>query len=303
MELIATAESERQAEMLLDAGVDTLYIGEDEFGLRLPHSFSQAEVKELTETAHRAGKKVYVAVNAIMHNDRIRKVVPYLEFLQDVGVDAITVGDPGVIHLMRKQDIRIPFIYDAQTLVTSARQINFWVKRGATGAVLARELTFEEIQNIQAQTAVPLEVQVYGATCIHQSKRPLVSNYLSFTGQKRDTTKGLYVAELKQPDFHYSIYEDVNGTHIFEAKDLNLMPYLGDLAEAGLTVWKLDGIFTPGEAFVAIARLFAEAKAAIQAGEWTQEKMESLNRQLEELHPKERSLGTGFFLKHASEVN
>lgn len=81
-----------------------------------------------------------------MHNDRIKTVIPYLKELEKITVDEITVGDPGVIHLMKKNDIKLSYIYDAQTMVTSANQINFWVKRGAKGAVLAREIPYEELE-------------------------------------------------------------------------------------------------------------------------------------------------------------
>lgn len=181
IELTATAESVDQAKALVNAGVDTLYIGEEQFGLRLPTAFSLDEIKEITSFAHIHNKRVCVAVNAIMHNEQIEEVIPYLEFLQQIGVDAITVGDPGVIHLLKKHDIEIPYVYDAQTLVTSAKQVNFWAKRGAVGAILAREITFEELKSIRSQVTVPVELLVYGATCIHHSKRPLIENYFNFT--------------------------------------------------------------------------------------------------------------------------
>ena len=49
IELIATVESIQQAKDLLEAGVDTIYFGEDLFGLRLPMSITREEQKELTE--------------------------------------------------------------------------------------------------------------------------------------------------------------------------------------------------------------------------------------------------------------
>ena len=301
VELIVTAESVEQAKALVMAGVDTLYIGEDEFGLRLPTSFSREEIIAITDFAHEQNKRVCVAVNGLIHNDRIEKVVPYLHFLQEIGVDEITVGDPGVIHLLQKHHLKIPYIYDGHTLVTSAKQVNFWVKRGALGAVLAREITFEELKAIGAQVTVSVEILVYGATCIHHSKRPLVKNYFNFT-KKEGPTKGLFISEPKQPDTHYSIYEDMNGTHIFATNDINLMPHLTDLTEAGITQWKLDGIFTRGEAFVEIAELFVQAKQAIQNGKWSTDFMHRLNDRLITLHPKERSLDEGFFLKNPEDV-
>ncbi|WP_438804680.1 peptidase U32 family protein [Oceanobacillus saliphilus] len=304
MELVATAESTIQAKALLAAGVDTLYIGEERFGLRLPNAFTREEIAELTEWAHRHNKQIRVAVNAIMHNDMIKDVIPYLAFLEEIGVDSITVGDPGVIHLLRTKGISLPYQYDAQTLVTSSNQINFWAKRGAIGAVLARELTAVELKEIAAQVTVPVEVLVYGATCIHQSKRNLLKNYFGFVEQAYATEKerGLFISEPKNKDTHYSIYEDLHGTHIFATNDISLMDKLGELAEAGLTQWKLDGIFTKGDDFVSIAKLFVEAKEAITSEKYTEDLYEKLAMQLKTFHPAERGLDEGFYEKDPSEI-
>ncbi|SHG59760.1 Collagenase-like protease, PrtC family [Ornithinibacillus halophilus] len=302
IEIVATAESVEQATALVKAGVDTLYIGKDEFGLRLPASFTENEIIEITKIAHENGSQVCVAVNGLMHNDRIKEVVSYLQFLETAKVDSVTVGDPGVIHLMKKNNIEIPFIYDAQTLVTSAKHINFWAKRGAKGAVLARELTFPELKEIANQVSVPVELLVYGATCIHHSKRPLVENYYNFVEGEQPSGKDIYVSEPKKPETHYSIYEDINGTHVFATNDINLLPHIKEITAAGLNQWKLDGIFTRGERFVEIAKLFIEAKKAIESNSCTEEQLEKWNEQLLNLHPEERTLDEGFFLKDPSEV-
>lgn len=304
IEIIATAESVEQAEKLLVVGVDQLYIGNDDFGLRLPNSFSNEEIETITNMAHSQNKKVIIAVNGLMHNEHIEAITPYLQFLERIKVDAITLGDPGVVHILKKENINLHYVYDAQTLVTNARQINFWVKRGAVGAVLARELTWTELQQISKQADVPLEILTYGATCIHQSKRPLVENYFSFVDKDVDTSKnrGLFLAEPKRKETHYSIYEDKNGTHIFASDDVNLMPYVEDLYKANLTHWKLDGIFTKGERFVNIAKLFVQAKEALLNETWTNELKLTLNEQLMNLHPVERTLSEGFYSKDPSEV-
>ncbi|MGM0122936.1 hypothetical protein IGI37_000302 [Enterococcus sp. AZ194] len=298
IELVATAESVVQAQAVLTAGVDTVYIGEERFGLRLPYSFSREEQKELVAFAHQLGKKVNVAVNGIMHPEKMKGIPDYLAFLKEIQVDQITVGDPGVIYTMKKNEaLQIPYIYDAETMVTSSRQINFWAKKGAIGAVLAREVPFEEMQAMSSNLLVPVEVLVYGATCIHQSKRPLLQNYYNYTELAESTSKerGLFLSEPKKEDTHYSIYEDSHGTHIFANNDVNLMAELARLNEENYTRWKLDGIFTTGEAFVSIAELFVEAKQVIEAGEWTQETAENFNQKVQALHPENRGLDSGFF--------
>ena len=295
IELIATAESMAQAEELLAVGVDTLYIGEEDFGLRLPYSFSREEQKAMIDLAHANGKKVNVAINGIMHPDKMKKIPEYLAFLADVKPDHVVVGDTGVIYLLQEYDL--PYIYDAETLVTNARQINFWQKKGAVGAVLAREVPFEEMQRLSQHVEVPVEVLVYGATCIHQSKRPLLDNYFNYTKQSESTSKerGLFISEPKKAETHYSIYEDQHGTHIFADNDLNLIKELSELNQAGYQTWKLDGLFTPGANFVAIAKVFAEAKAAIETNSWDDAMVDNAQQEIQKYHPVGRGMDTGFY--------
>lgn len=297
IELIATAESVEQAEALLAVGVDTLYIGEEMFGLRLPTSFSREEQRIITEKAHNTGKKVTVALNGIMHPEKMKKVPEYLTFLKEINVDQVTVGDPGVVFVMQRDGIDIPYIYDGETLVTSSRQINFWAKRGSVGAVLAREVPFEEMKAMKENLMVPTEVLVYGATCIHQSKRPLLQNYYNFTKNDESASKerGLFISEPKKEETHYSIYEDSHGTHIFADNDVNLVGELDKLHEHNYTKWKLDGIYAPGENFVEVAKVFVNAKEKIEAGLWSSEQACKAIEQIEVLHPENRGLDIGFF--------
>lgn len=305
IELIATAESVAQAEALLAIGVDTIQIGCETFGLRLPASFSDEEHREIVSITKTHGKQCEVAVNALFHNEQIEAVPAYLAFLREIGVTRITVGDPGVVQLMKNSELAIPFRHDTQVLVTSSKQVNFWAKRGAVGAVLARELPFAELEMIAQESLVPVEVLVYGATCIHQSRRRLLDNYLQFLGsQPQDVSRqrGLFLSEPQRVDSHYSIYQDGNGTHVFATNDLNLMPHLAALHQAGLHQWKLDGLFTPGPAFVDVATQFVRARELLLAGAWCSELAEQLSARVREYHPRNRELDCGFFVKQPNEV-
>ena len=124
--ITATADSVFQAKKLLKAGVDVLYIVESTFGLRLANSFTRKELKEIVSLAHLVQAKVIVAVNALMHPDKIKNVLEYLRFLEEILADQIMVSDPGVIWLLQKERIKLPYIYEASAFVTSARQVNFF---------------------------------------------------------------------------------------------------------------------------------------------------------------------------------
>ena len=115
IEIITTVESFEQAKELIEAGTDTLYFGEELFGLRLPASFSREEQRQLVELAHQYGKQANIAVNGIIHPEKMKKVPEYLKFLKEIGVDKITVGDTGIIYTMKKYpELSIPYIFDAE---------------------------------------------------------------------------------------------------------------------------------------------------------------------------------------------
>jgi collagenase-like PrtC family protease len=298
IKITATASSPAQARALLEVGIDTIYIGEDVFGLRLPHNFSRDELKEITAYAHLADKEVAIAVNAIMHPEKMKLIPEYLEYLESIHVDKLVVGDPGVIHVLTRDNrFNLPYIYDGATLVTSSRQINFWASHQAIGAVLAREVPFEEMKKMSENLEIPTEILVYGATAIHHSKRPLLQNYYNFiqTDEQKDKERDLFLSEPKKEETHYSIFEDSHGTHIFADNDLNLMTKLADLHEYHYDHWKLDGIYTPGDSFVAIAKLFVQARDEITSGTWNEEKAHEFDEKVRQLHPQNRGLDTGFF--------
>ncbi|MCH4177126.1 MAG: U32 family peptidase [Streptococcaceae bacterium] len=297
IEITATCESISQAKQLLTTEIDYLYFGDEKFALRMPTPFSWSEIETLTQLTHQANKKVTVAVNAIMHPDKMKEIPEYLNFLTQIGVDRITVGDTGVIFVINRDQLDLPFIYDASTMVTSARQINFWAKHGANGAVLAREIPKLELVNLSQRLTVFGQIQVYGASVIHQSKRPLLQNYYNFIGsdEAKSKARNLFLSEPKKHETHYSIYEDGNGTHIFANNDLNLMPVLNELAKMKLNHWLLDGIYTAGESFVEITKLFSQAKIAIENQTWDLTQANLLAEKVRELHPETRGLDTGFY--------
>lgn len=141
------------------------------------------------------------------HNEELRLYLRVFNIFKGIGVDNIAVGDPGVVQIMKNPEYSIPYRYDAAVLVTSSRQINFWGKRGAVGAVLAREIPREEMKTLAAGVEIPIEVLVYGATCIHHSKRPLLNNYFNYREKESvEKRRGLFVSEPADEDSHYSIY-------------------------------------------------------------------------------------------------
>lgn len=295
--ITATCESIEQAKKLLQTDISTLYFGEEKFGLRLPHYFAWDEIEKITKLAHQANKTVTIAVNAIMHPEKMAEIGEYLKFLEKIKVDCLTVGDAGVIYVLKRDKYKLPYIYDASTMVTNARQINFWAQHGAIGGVIAREVPKLELKEMSKHLNVFGQILVYGASVIHQSKRPLLQNYYNFIHSKEDKSKErqLFLSEPKKTDTHYSIFEDTQGTHIFANNDINLCMVLDELVEMGYTHWFLDGLYTSGEDFAEIVSLYVQAKHLLENQEWNLNQATMIDEKIRNLHPQNRGLDTGFY--------
>lgn len=296
--ITATAESIEQVKELLVAGIDRIYVGEENHALRIPTNFSYDELREIAELVHGAGKELTVAANALMHQDMMDHIKPFMELMREIKVDYLVVGDAGLFYINKRDGYNFKLIYDTSVFVTSSRQINFWKDHGAVEAVLAREIPSEELFDISKNLEIQAEVLVYGASVIHHSKRTLLRNYYNFIeADETDLSRqrGLFLAEPADPESHYSIFEDKHGTHIFINNDIDMMPKLAELYTHGYCNWKLDGIFCPGQNFVEIAKLFVQAKELLEQGTFTYDQAFLLDEQVRKLHPAERGLDTGFY--------
>ncbi|MFF5995570.1 peptidase U32 family protein [Lysinibacillus sp. KU-BSD001] len=302
-ELLVTPQSVEHIQDLLKAGADAFVIGEQQFGLRLAGDFTVAQVEEATKIVHEAGKKVYVAVNALFHNDRLEALDSYLKEMQRIGVDALLFGDPAVVMAVRELGITIPLHWNPETIATNWFQVNYWAERGATRAVLARELSFEEVTEIKENAKAEIEVQVHGMTCMFQSKRSLLGNYFLYRDQameieNRKENKNMFLHDKERKN-KYPIYEDLNGTHIFSPNDMCIIDELGELFEAGIDSLKFDGVLQSYDYIVKVTSLYRQAiDAYFDQGEEAYENIkDDLLSQIEEIQPALRPLDTGFIFK------
>lgn len=302
-ELLVTPKSIPHIEELIKAGADAFVIGEQQFGLRLAGEFSMSQVEEATKLIHEAGKKVYVAVNALFHNDRLQALDEYLKEMQRIGVDALIFGDPAVVISVRELGITIPLHWNPETIATNWFQANYWGERGAKRAVLARELSLDEVLEIKEHAKPEIEVQVHGMTCMFQSKRSLLGNYFLYRGEvmeieNRKENKNMFLHDKERKN-KYPIYEDLNGTHIFSPNDMCLIDELTELFEAGIDSLKFDGVLQTEEYIVTVTNCYRQAiDAYFNQGEDAYDDLKNeLLEQIEKIQPKLRPLDTGFIFK------
>ena len=255
-------------------GADAVYLAGRRFGMRTAEvSFSDEELAEAVRFAHGRGVKVYVTCNTLPREDELRELPGYLEYLQDIGVDALIIADLGVMDLAKRHAPKLKRHVSTQFGVINSAAANALFELGADTVVLARETPLEDIRRIREHTPkeLRLEAFVHGAMCVSFSGRCLLSNYM--TG--RDANRGqcaqpcrwkYYLMEETRPGQFFEISED-GGTHIMNSKDLCMIEHLPELIDAGVSSFKIEGRTKSAYYTAVVTNAYRHALDAAKAGE------------------------------------
>ena len=249
IELLAPAGNLSRLKVALAYGADAVYAGGDSFSLRVrAKNFSDEDLAEAIRYTREKGKKIYIALNVIPHNDDIEQLVEYIKKLQKLSPDAFIISDLGAFSLAKEYAPEIPIHISTQANNVNYKTVDMWHKLGAERVVLARELSFSEIKEIRdkASPEVELEAFIHGAMCISYSGRCLLSGYMtgreSNSGDCAHPCRWNYtLMEEKRPGEHFPVYENDRGTFIFNSKDMCMIEYIPELMNSGVTSFKIEG--------------------------------------------------------------
>ena len=247
--LLAPAGTMDKLIMAVEYGADEIYFAGKSMGMRAGgRNFSQKELEEGIEYCHKHGKKSNITVNIVPHNDDLIGIEEYLKYLRKIGADALIVADPGLIDIIKQTvpDMRVHLSTQANT--TNYHTANFWYRQGVNRIVLARELTFKEIEDIVKNSPKDLEFEafVHGAMCISYSGRCLLSSFMtgrfSNKGDCAQACRWKYnLVEEKRPGEYYPIEENDEGTFIMNSKDMCMVEHLDRFKEIGIKALKIEG--------------------------------------------------------------
>jgi collagenase-like PrtC family protease len=236
LELLAPAGNADIGIAAIDHGADAVYIGAPRFSARANAGVATGEIARLIRHAHLYYARVYVALNTILTDDEIPEALDVIREIDDLGADGLIVQDPGLLELDLPP---IPLIASTQMHNDTPEKVRFLEAVGFKRAILARELSLEEIAAIRQTTRIELEYFVHGALCVSYSGQCYMSQ--AVTG--RSGNRGV----CAQPCRSRYTLTDGNGDRILcnkfllSLKDLNLMNDIPDLVAAGITSFKIEG--------------------------------------------------------------
>lgn len=248
-ELLSPAGNFEKMKAAIRYGADAVYLAGKRFGMRsAAENFTDDELAEAIAYAHSFGRKVHITVNTLPRTNEYPALREYFEFLGTVKPDALIIADAGVFALAREVLPETEIHVSTQAGIVSAADCLFWRSLGAKRAVLARELSLDEIIEIRRNVPDDFEIEtfVHGSMCVSFSGRCLLSNAL--TG--RDGNRGscaqpcrwsYTISEEKRKDSPMPIEETPDGTFIMSSKDLCMIEHIPELIRAGISSFKIEG--------------------------------------------------------------
>jgi len=248
-ELLAPAGDFEKLKMAILYGADAVYMGGQEFSLRTAcDNFTSDDLKNGIDYAKNKGKNVYIAANVVMKNNQLDGLYHFAKEIYDLGADAVILSDLGAFEIVKEAAPNLDIHISTQANTVNYASSNAWHKMGAKRVVLARELSYHDINELREKTPSTLELEafVHGAMCISYSGRCLLSNYMT----SRDANQGecaqpcrwkYYLVEETRPGQYMPVFENENGSYFFNSKDLCLIEYIPQLIESGITSFKIEG--------------------------------------------------------------
>ena len=300
-EILAPAGNLEKLKIAIDFGADAVYIGGGKLNLRaFSNNFSNEEMIEGIKYCHDRGKKIYVTLNVFARNHDLSSAGEYIKGLYDIGIDAVIVADPSLIAICKEVAPELEIHLSTQANTVNWMATKFWYDLGVKRIVLARELTFKEINEITENIpkGCDIEAFVHGSMCVAYSGRCLISNYMI----KRDANKGIcgnvcrykyHLVEETRPGEYYPVIEDDNGTYIMNSKDLCMIEHIPEIVKSGVHSLKIEGRMKNEFYVASTVKAYREAlDAYFDNPEGYEFKQEWLDTVLKVSH---RQYHTGFF--------
>lgn len=237
LELLSPAGTADIGVAAIDHGADAVYIGAPKYSARADAGVSVADITRLIKYAHLYCAKVYVALNTILTDRELADALDIIREIYQLGADALIIQDAGLLELDLPP---IPLIASTQMHNNTAKKVRFLEAVGFKRAILARELSLDEIADIRRQTGkIELEAFVHGALCVSYSGQC----YMSQAVAGRSGNRGVCAQPCRS---HYTLIDGDRrvirkNKYLLSLKDLNLMNMIPQLVAAGVTSFKIEG--------------------------------------------------------------
>lgn len=305
-ELLSPAGNFEKLRLALEYGADAVYGGVSHFSLRIRSGkeFTYESFANAVKYTHKMGKKIYVTINGFPFNAQIELLKKHIAKMADLEPDAFIVATPGVIKLCKSLAPQIPLHLSTQANVLNYLDAEVYHEMGVKRIVAAREVGLKDLAKIKKRLPnLEIEVFVHGSMCFAYSGRCLISSVQSGRvpnrGSCANDCRFPYELYAKNEDSGtlFRIEEDEAGTHIMNAKDLNLSTRVDEILQSGvIDALKIEGRTKSPYYVATTAKTYRMA-----IDDFYDDKFEAKKYEDELNTTKNRGFSQGYLVRHPSE--
>lgn len=269
IELLSPAGSPEAVIAAVQNGADAIYMGLGNFNARRgAKNFTDEEFERSMRYCRIRGCKVYVTLNTLVNDREIAQAVERARLASQLGADGIIIQDLGLAYAIRQALPDIPLHASTQMSIHNLAGVEAAAEMGMTRAVLARELSLEQIKFITQHASIETEVFVHGALCFCQSGQC----YMSALIGRRSGNRGMCAQPCRM---QYSLGGRMDD-YPMSLKDNCLVDRLRELEDAGVACLKIEGRMKRPEYTAIVTKIYS--KALKEQRQPSAEEMETLEK-------------------------
>ena len=215
-------------------------------------NFTLEDLQEAINYVHIRNAKAYLTLNTLITDNEFENVLYIAKKAYQYGIDGIIVQDFGLTQVLISNFPDLPVHASTQMTVTSLNGAIKLKKLGFKRAVLARELSLDDVGNICKNSGIDIECFVHGALCISYSGQCLFSSMVG----GRSGNRGKCAQSCRLP---YELLENtksIDKGHLLSPRDLCSLEILPDLIESGVTSFKIEGRMKSPEYVATVTRIY-----------------------------------------------
>ena len=242
-----------KAAVLNDA--DAVYFGGGAFNARRgAQNFTGDALREAIDYCRLRGVKTHITLNTLLFDGELAPALDFAAELFRLRADAVIVQDIGLAALIRRELPELCIHASTQMGVHSLDGLRYLEERGIARAVLAREMSLDDIRFLHENSPVELEFFCHGALCMGFSGSCL---YSSMAGE-RSGNRGTCAQPCRK---NACVFGRNAGRDEFalSTNDIAMLDELGALADAGVCSFKIEGRMKSPEYVATVTRIYRAA--------------------------------------------
>jgi len=252
IELLSPAGSMDALRAAVQCGADAVYLGLGSLNARSgAKNFTPDELREAVRFCHIRGAQVHLTLNTIAADRELDSAAKLIRVAANAGVDAVIIQDLGVAQLCRQICPDLPIHASTQMSIHSLDGVLQAADLGIQRAVLARELSRDNIAAIAAKSPIELEVFVHGALCMCYSGQC----YMSAVIGRRSGNRGACAQPCRLP-YGYNGHAD---RYPLSLRDNCLLDHLQELKDMGIASLKIEGRMKRPEYVAIVTNIYRNA--------------------------------------------